>query len=83
MLSEGSAKAVRRSADGTETEVMQYQAGSYFGERALLTNEMRAASIIATSPVQCLCLETETFKRLLGPLDEILQRNMEEYKKYA
>ena len=62
---------------------MQYQAGSYFGERALLTNDVRAASIIATSAVKCLSLERETFKRLLGPLDDILKRNMEAYAKYA
>ena len=62
---------------------MQYQAGTYFGERALLMNDLRAASIIATSDVQVLSLERATFKRLLGPLDDILRRNMEVYKKFA
>lgn len=55
----------------------------YFGERALLMNDLRAASVIATSDVQVLSLERATFKRLLGPLDDILRRNMEQYKKYA
>ena len=83
MLSEGTAKAVKRSADNTEADVKTYQAGSYFGERALLMNDLRAASIIATSDVQVLSLERSTFKRLLGPLDNILRRNMEDYKKFA
>lgn len=83
MLSEGSAKAMKRSADGTEAEVKQYQQGHYFGERALLMNDLRAASIVATSACKCLTLDRATFKRLLGPLDVILMRNMEEYKKYA
>ena len=46
-------------------------------------NDVRAASIVASSDVDCLSLERDTFKRLLGPLDDILKRNMEEYKKYA
>ena len=83
MLAEGTAKAIKRSADGNEQEVMSYTPGKYFGERALLTNELRAASIVATSAVQVLSLDRATFQRLLGPLDPILKRNMEEYKKYA
>jgi len=27
-------------------------------------------------------IERDSFKRLLGPMEEILQRNMEKYKKY-
>jgi len=61
---------------------MEYKKGNYFGERALLVNEVRAASIIAQSDVSCLSLERETFKRLLGPLDDILKRNMEAYKNF-
>jgi len=76
MLSEGTAKAVKRN-EMEEIEVMQYSAGSIFGERALLMNDLRAASVIATSNVQVLSLERSTFKRLLGPLDDILRRNME------
>ena len=83
MLVEGTAIALKRGADGNETQVMQYESGKYFGERALLTNELRAASIMASSDVQVLSLDRATFQRLLGPLDDILKRNMEEYKKYA
>ena len=50
MLTDGTAKAIKRT-ETEELEVMQYQAGSYFGERALLMNDLRAASIIATSDV--------------------------------
>lgn len=67
-----------------EQKVMDYESGAYFGERALLTNDVRAANIIATSDeVVCLTLERDTFIRLLGPLDEILKRNMDQYKKYT
>ena len=46
-------------------------------------NDLRAASILTTSAVKVLTIERAVFKRLLGPLDDILKRNMEEYKKYA
>ena len=62
---------------------MEYQSSQYFGERALITNDMRAANIIATSDVlRCLSLERDTFKRLLGPLDDLLKRNMDLYVKF-
>ena len=62
---------------------MQYKPGDYFGELALLRNEPRAANIIAVSKLKCVSLERNSFKRLLGPLDNILMRNMEAYKNYA
>jgi cAMP-dependent protein kinase regulator len=62
--------------------VKDYVRGNYFGERALLTNEMRAASIIVTSDeCKVLTLQRDTFNRLLGSLEDILRRNMEEYQK--
>ena len=62
---------------------MDYQKGMYFGERALLTNDPRAANIIATSSVICVSLERATFKRILGPLEDILKRDMDKYNKYT
>jgi cAMP-dependent protein kinase regulator len=81
MLSEGTAKATK-FINGVESTVKSYSSGGYFGERALLLNDVRAANVVATSNVICLCLDRETFKRLLGPLDLILRRNMDEYKKF-
>ena len=56
-----------------------YKSGEYFGELALLKNEPRAASIIATTQLKVAMIDRNSFKRLLGPLDEILQRNMDYY----
>mmetsp|Transcript_76829 Transcript_76829/g.205254 ORF Transcript_76829/g.205254 Transcript_76829/m.205254 type:complete len:392 (-) Transcript_76829:253-1428(-) len=79
IVEEGTAKATK--VKGTdEKEVMQYQAGDYFGELALLRNEPRAANVIATSDCKLLTLDRKSFKRLLGPLDTILQRAASEYK---
>jgi len=35
--------------------------------------------VIAKSKVKVVSLDRNTFKRLLGPLDEILKRNMNSY----
>lgn len=67
---------------GGQTKLMDYKSGDYFGEKALLTNDVRAANIIVTSDeAKTLSLDRETFKRLLGPLDDILKRNMGNYEK--
>ncbi len=46
MLESGDAYATKRLGKNV-TKVMDYQKGSYFGERALIRNEPRAASVIA------------------------------------
>lgn len=51
------------------TEVMQYKAGEYFGELALLKGEPRAATVTAKSELRCATIDRDSFKRLLGPLD--------------
>jgi len=43
------------------TVMNRLQAGDYFGERALITGEPRAASIRATEPVTCWALDKDDF----------------------
>jgi len=62
-------------------QVMTHHVGDHFGELALLRNEPRAASVYASSPqVKLLCLDRKTFKRLLGPLEDILRREAQRYE---
>jgi len=49
LISEGTAEAQIKQPDGSPQKVKDYQVGDYFGERALLTSETRAASIQVTS----------------------------------
>jgi len=54
----------------------------YFGERALLKDEPRAASIVSQGEVCVVSLDRAAFKRLLGPIENILGRNEAEYRKW-
>lgn len=48
IVSQGEAVATKTLPSGEDKQVFNYKPGDYFGERALLTNEARAANIIAT-----------------------------------
>ena len=60
----------------------QYKIGEYFGERALLKNEPRAANVIAKTDCVVVSMDRHSFKRLMGPLEDILKRNMDVYEHF-
>ncbi len=64
-------------------EVFKYQPGDYFGERALIENEPKATNIVAQSKLTVVSLDRHSFKRLLGPMEEMLRRNMDVYKQFC
>jgi cAMP-dependent protein kinase regulator len=81
IIEEGTAIAMKVVRHGNPPqEVASYGPSGYFGELALIKNEPRAASIIATSALKCVKLDRHSFKRLLGPVESILKRNAEKYE---
>lgn len=83
-IAEGEATATKTLEAGKPpVEVMQYKKSDYFGERALIKNEPRAANVIAKTDLTVVSLDRHSFKRLMGPIEEILKRNMEVYSKYC
>ena len=62
--------------------VYQYKEGEYFGELALLHDQPRQASVKTIGKAHIACIQRETFKRMLGSLEDILKRNEERYKNY-
>ncbi len=84
LLIEGQAVATKSMQAGSEPQqVKEYNPSDYFGERALLKSEPRAANVIAKTDVKVATIDRDSFMRLLGPLDTILQRNMSEYQNHA
>ena len=77
-------EAVALINDGENNkEVLRYKEGDYFGELALLKDEPRAASIKALTELKLASLDIDSFKRLMGPAQDILKRNEERYKKFV
>lgn len=60
-------------------EVARSKEGDYFGERALIKDEPRAADVTADSE-ECVLLKLDrtSFTLLLGPLEELMKRTAEE-----
>lgn len=69
----------RASSSAPSVEVDRASTGAYFGEVALLTNQPRKATATAVVPTSCLSLDRKTFSRVMGPLQDILKRNMDRY----
>ena len=83
ILEEGEAIA-SKDFDGEVKEIKRYGPGEYFGERALIKGEPRFCNIEVVSDVcKTISLDRDSFKRLLGPIEPLLHRNIEKYKKFV
>eukprot|EP00747_Dinoflagellata_sp_TGD_P165099 gnl/TRDRNA2_/TRDRNA2_185942_c0_seq1.p1 gnl/TRDRNA2_/TRDRNA2_185942_c0~~gnl/TRDRNA2_/TRDRNA2_185942_c0_seq1.p1 ORF type:complete len:434 (-),score=126.89 gnl/TRDRNA2_/TRDRNA2_185942_c0_seq1:83-1201(-) len=80
ILEEGMLSASKSDGDGGEKKVMEYKPGDYFGELALLKNQPRAASIkVESETAKVLSLGRASFKKMLGPLQDLLQSSSSKY----
>jgi CRP-like cAMP-binding protein len=66
--------SIYKTVEGSVTELAKCKRGDFFGERALLKDEPRAASIKALGPLTLLKLDRNAFKLLLGPLEDIFSQ---------
>ena len=85
ILEEGECNATKTFEPGKPPLIIKNYSnpGDYFGERALISGEPRAANIQVVSDVcKVVSLDRHSFKRLLGPIEDILKRNMEKYEIY-
>ena len=67
--------------DGVEVGTMAE--GDYFGEKALIEHNPRAATVTAKGPLKVASLDTAAFERIMGPCKEIMERHMADYKSAA
>ncbi|ETI34069.1 hypothetical protein, variant 1 [Phytophthora nicotianae CJ01A1] len=80
IIEEGVAVCTKQlSPADAAVEMGELTSGAYFGEIALLTTRPRQATVTAKGKVKCLTLDRKTFKRVMGPLEDILKRNIDKY----
>ena len=91
IIEEGEAFAQKvMEKGGNPKTVKEYTKGGYFGELALIKNEPRAATVIAKvlflfkgkTDCKLLTIDRASFKRLLGPIENLLKRNSDTYMKF-
>lgn len=82
IVANGKLCAEKSQGEAPAKKVLDYHEGDYFGEIALVKNTVRQASVKAETHCRVVSIERDAFKRLLGPIESILARNMEKYKKF-
>ncbi|XP_042325649.1 cGMP-dependent protein kinase 2 [Sceloporus undulatus] len=73
VIAKGKVK-VTQTTDGQNQPhlIKTLQKGDYFGERALISDDVRSANIIADeNDVECLVIDRETFNQTVGTFDEL------------
>ena len=63
----------------TKYEDITLGPGDHFGERALVTNELAAANVIALSSGTLFSIEKETFEKLLGDYSSAILRSVDKF----
>ena len=73
IMTQGDAE-VRLSLDGNLSEhIATLHAGDFFGERGMMTGEVRSATVIALSDVECYRLDKDAFHDILRSRPEIAE----------
>ncbi|XP_069373809.1 cGMP-dependent protein kinase 1 isoform X1 [Paralichthys olivaceus] len=66
------------SANQEPAHLRELVRGDWFGERALQGEDVRTANVIAADTVTCLVIDRDSFKHLIGGLDDISSKSYED-----
>jgi small-conductance mechanosensitive channel/CRP-like cAMP-binding protein len=72
MIIDGEA-SVRVAQEGAEKEVARLAPGNFFGEMSLMTGASRTATVVATTDVECYCLDKAAFQQVLHARPELAE----------
>ena len=61
---------------GDNSKDQKISTGDYFGEKALLTGDVRAANVTAETGVTVMALDRVDFDAILGPLNDVMANNL-------
>jgi len=75
IIEAGNVGVFRTASNGKEEKLTTLNSGDYFGEKALLSEDVRQASCIAESKVVCLTLGRDDFIDMVGTVEEILAKD--------
>ncbi|XP_056424916.1 cGMP-dependent protein kinase 2 isoform X3 [Hyla sarda] len=80
IIAKGKVKVTQSTESSAEPQLIKtLEKGEYFGEKALISDDVRSANIIADdNEVECLVMDRETFNQTVGTYDE-LQKYLEGY----
>lgn len=74
IIKEGEAVVYQTTPQGQQKKVNHLFKADFFGERALLQEEPRMATVEAYTRLVCLTLKRDTFVEILGPLEQLMAR---------
>ena len=74
IIANGDVGVFKSKDGGPDEKVVTLTTGGYFGEKALLSEDVRQASCIAESKVTCLTLSREDFIDMMGTIDEMMNK---------
>eukprot|EP00526_Cylindrotheca_closterium_P001874 CAMPEP_0113630432 /NCGR_PEP_ID=MMETSP0017_2-20120614/15810_1 /TAXON_ID=2856 /ORGANISM="Cylindrotheca closterium" /LENGTH=1129 /DNA_ID=CAMNT_0000540893 /DNA_START=45 /DNA_END=3434 /DNA_ORIENTATION=+ /assembly_acc=CAM_ASM_000147 len=77
IIRDGSVKITEIEAGGKKFDDVTLQPGGYFGERALITSEPRAANVIGKSAGSCFVIDRDTFEKVLGKFSKVISKSQD------
>ncbi|VDM83875.1 unnamed protein product, partial [Strongylus vulgaris] len=84
IILEGEANVLQKRSDDAPFDVVGHLSSSdHFGEVALLLDCPRAATVVAKTQLKCIKLDRARFERVMGPVREILKRDVSNYNSYV
>lgn len=80
ILQSGSMKVCDISVGTSKYEDVTLNPGNYFGERALITSEPRAANVVGLEAGSCFVIDRITFEKVLGSFSQVIMKSQDKVK---
>jgi cAMP-dependent protein kinase regulator len=77
IIQEGEMTVTDISVGSSKFEDITLKVGDYFGERALVTHEPRAANVTATTRVTAFSIDRNTFEKVLGKFARVILKSQD------